>query len=456
MRLASGHKGLGLQGMRSKADIPECWGMHGVHQSGQRDLAASELCREEVKDPLSPRAQFLRRIIARPDIFEKGGVRILRPLLNFSKERLIETCRAQAVQWEEDKTNEDIWRTPRNNIRALLRGTKLPQALQKNSVLQLAERLTEFYLKIDSMVMKLMACCEILLLDVRCGALIIRFPGSFPKMGREDAPSVGMGKSRLITLLLLQKFVHKVTPNEELSLQSLEQAAVSIFPDLIDTETAADGTPQPTTFTAGGVQFQRLDSPLAAPLSELDPANLGHWKDLDPVFVWRLTRQPLSKAPPSLTVEASAKTDSPVMENSPSWSPWRLWDGRYWIRLLNRACQPLIVRSFQPSDLHYLHSTLTPQRYKEFHHYLHLTVPGKVRWTLLALAEIGGDTFPMGRLLALPTLGKAGSFENGDASGTSKVEWQVRYKCIGHGYYISKDGCSRIGRNKNVITSWLD
>ena len=456
MRLASGHKGLGLQGMRSKADIPESWGTHGVHQSGQRDLAASELRREEFKDPLSPKAQILRRILARPDVFEKGGVRILRPLLNFSKERLIETCRAQAVQWEEDKTNEDIWRTPRNNIRALLRGTKLPQALQKSSVLQLAERLTEYYFKADSTVMKLLAYCEILLLDVRCGALIIRFPRRFLNMERKDAPTVYIGKARLTALLLLRKVVQTVTPNEELSLQSLEQAAVSIFPDLIDTGTAADGTPQPTTFTGGGVQFQRLDFPLAAPLSELDPANLGHWKDLDPFFVWRLTRQPFSKAPPSLTVQPSAKTDSPVAENSPSWSPWRLWDSRYWIRLLNRACQPLIVRSFQPSDLHYLHSTLSSQRYKEFHHYLHLTVPGKVRWTLLALAEIGGDSLPMGRLLALPTLGKAGSFENGDASGTSEVEWQVRYKCIGHGYYISKDGYSRIGRNKNVITSWLD
>ncbi len=172
--------------------------------------------------------------------------------------------------------------------------------------------------------MKLMACCEILLLDVRCGALIIRFPRRFLKMARKDARTVYIEKARLTALSLLRKIVQTVTPNEELSLQSLEQAAVSIFPDLNDTDTAADGMLQPTTFTGGGVQFQRLDFPLAAPLSELDPANSAHWKDLDPVFAWRCTRQPFSKAPPSLTVETSAQTDSPVVENSPSWSPWRL------------------------------------------------------------------------------------------------------------------------------------
>ena len=458
MRLASGHKGLGLQGMRSCADIPECWGMHGVHRSGTRDLAALRLCKEEKKDPSSPKAQHFRRVLARNDIFENGGVKILRPLLDFSKERLIQTCRARGLSWEEDKTNKDIWRTTRNNVRELLRSGKLPQALRKTSMLQLAKRTSENFQKTNATVGRIVSYCEMVLLDIRYGGLIVRLPSRLLRLCRglrlEEAWTVDLRKLRFTATLLLRNLVQIVTPQEEVSLQSLKQAAVSIFPELNDRLTAVDRRLQPTTFTAGGVKFQRLHSPLPAPQSELDPAVSGTWQDLDPVYVWKLTRQPFSKAPLSLTVQPSANMEPRTADNSPSWSSWQLWDGRYWIRLLNRTCRPLIVRCFQLADLQYLRTILTPQRYKEFHKFLLLAAPDKVRWTLLALAELGDDPLTVGRVLALPTLGQAGTFDIVDRNGTNKVEWQVRYKYVGLRHQKSDDDLGKIDKYPFLITSW--
>ena len=449
--------------MRSNGDIPECWGMHGVHQSGKWELAASRLRREEEKDPASPHAQNLRQILTQDDTFEKGGVKIFRPLLNFSKERLIETCRARDLAWEEDKTNKDTWRTPRNNVRELLLSTKLPQALQKNSMIQLAKKLRINIEEKKALVLLIVSCCEILLLDTRCGGLVVRLPRRISKDRRDlrtaGALKVYLGNARLMALLLVQKIIQIVTPQEEISLQSLKQAAVSIFPEFTGEDTTADRSLQPTTFTGGGVQFQRLHSPLSAPRPELNEAISGNWKDLDPVFVWKLTRQPFSKVLPTLTVQPSANAESTAAANPPSWSSWsswQLWDGRYWIRLLNHSCRPLTVRPFQPSDLAYLRSILTPQRYKDFHRYLLLAAPGKVRWTLLAIAELGNDAFPIGRVFALPTLGRAGKFDVGEETGTNKVQWQVRYKYIQLGYRKSDDGVGKINRNRSLITSWKD
>lgn len=452
MRLASGHKGLGLQGMRSSADLPECWGVHGVHQSGRTDLAASRLRREEEKDPASQHAHDLRHIVARNDIFEQGGVRVFRPLLSFSKERLIQTCRSRGLAWEEDKTNKDTWRTPRNNIRGLLRSAKLPQALQKTSMLRLAEQISDTMRKRHTTVERILACCEILLLDARCGGLIVRLPIHIFIPGQESGRASYVGTFRFTATLLLKRLVEMVTPQEEVSLQSLKQATASIFPELVE----ADRKLQPTSFTGGGAQFQRLHSPLPAPRSQLDPATSGTWQDLDHVFVWKLTRQPFSKAPLNITVQPSASSESKTADNPPSWSSWQLWDGRYWIRLLNRSRRPLIVRSFQHTDLRYLRSTLTPQRYKKFHKFLLLAAPDKVRWTLLAVAKLGDDTLPMGRVLALPTLGQAGNFDMGEKIRTKKVEWQVRYKSVRLGYRESDDGVSIVARSESLVTSWKD
>ena len=432
------------------ADIPECLGVHGVHRSGHWDSAASRLRREEEKHPGSSHVRNLRQEFARYDTFERGGVTILRPLLGFSKDELIQTCQTLKLPWEEDETNMDTWRTSRNNVRGLLRSSKLPKALQKSSMLGIAIRASDKMTRRLSIVHKLRSFSEVLLLDVRCGGLIVRLPARISKENHllpgEKSWTGYMREVRFTTLLFLQRLVQFVTPRGEVSLRSLEHAAASVFPALSDSNTAVHSKFQSTNFTAGGAHWQRLHSPLPSPQSVLDPALVGTFQDPDPNFVWMLTRQPISEAPSSFTIQPSADTESKSANNHPSWSSWHLWDGRYWIRLLNRSSRPLIVRFFQISDLAYLRSILPRQRYKEFHKLLGLAAPGKVRWTLLAIGELGDDTSNVGRLLALPTLGRAGIFDFGSDNGISNVEWQVRYKSVGHGKR----------RNISLVTTWKD
>ena len=448
MRLASGHKGPGLRGMPRRADIPECFGVYGVHRSGGMDFAASRLRREEEKDPGSSLARHLRQVLAQDDTFERGGVTILRPLLGFSKYRLIQTCRTLDLPWEEDETNMDTWRTSRNNVRGLLRSSQLPKALQKTSMLKIAIRASEKMTRRQRIVQKLLSFSEVLLLDVRCGGLIVRLPPRISKerhlIPGEEAWTTYIREVQFTTLIFLQNLVQIVTPRGEVSLHSLEHAATSVFPALRDSDTAIHSKLQSTNFTAGGAHWQRLHSPLPSPQSALDPALVGTFQDLDPNFVWMLTREPISEAPSSFTIQPSADTESQSVIDRTSWSSWHLWDGRYWIRLLSRSSRRLVVRFFQKSDLAYLRSILPRQRYKKFHSLLGLAAPGKVRWTLLAVGELGDDASNVGRLLALPTLGRAGIFDIGSDNGISNVEWQVRYKNVRPRTHIS------------LVTSWTD
>ena len=414
------------------------------------DSAASRLRMEEEKDPGSSRARHLRHVLARDDTFERGGVKVLRPLLGFNKDRLLQTCRTLNLPWEEDETNKDIWRTSRNNIRGLLRSSKLPKALQKSSMLEIAIRVSDNMRRRLNVVEKLLSFSEVLLLDVRCGGLIVRLPHRILKKRRlltkEEAWTAYIRQVHFSILMFLQILVQLVTPRGEVSLHSLEHAAASVFPTLSDSNTTVHSKLQSTSFTAGGAHWQRLNSPLPSPQSELDQALVGSFQDLDPNYVWMLTREPVSEALSNFTIQSSAEIESESVTNHPSWSPWHLWDGRYWIRLLNRSSRRLIVRFFQTSDLAYLRSILPRQRYKEFHKLLGLAAPGKVRWTLLAVGELGDHASNVGRLLALPTLGRAGTFDIGSDDGTNNVEWQIRYKSVGPGTM----------RNIRLVTSWKD
>ncbi|EAQ86766.1 hypothetical protein CHGG_08019 [Chaetomium globosum CBS 148.51] len=129
MRLLSGHGYRGLQGMRPAVDIPECYDLHGVYQSGFVDDQRSRdpfyniapNARERKKLKRSLRNEVDPAVIAReieaglttdlgtaylddydgiatgskraprlvPLELEDGGVMVYRPLLSFSKDRLI-------------------------------------------------------------------------------------------------------------------------------------------------------------------------------------------------------------------------------------------------------------------------------------------------------------------------------------------------------------------------------
>lgn len=124
VRMVRDGTGLGLTGIAPVNDIPECFGLYGVHQSGNPHLKRS--------DDNDHASQIQRHWKRRPNMeFEDGGIKIMRPLLKFSKERLIATCLQRGVSWVEDETNKDPTLTIRNAVRHMYRNHRLPSALSK-------------------------------------------------------------------------------------------------------------------------------------------------------------------------------------------------------------------------------------------------------------------------------------------------------------------------------------
>lgn len=474
MRIASGHGGVGLHGMQAMSAIPECWGLHGVHESGRNDSARTRLERLELRhDNLSmehtQRLSGLRNVLASESVFEAGGVQIIRPLLTFSKRRLVATCRAHCVKWEEDRTNRDVWRTPRNAIRELLSNTTLPEAVRKEAMLSVAARAFNASHKNKAIAERHFIRCNILLFDVRSGGLVVRFPQLQVRKSSVNpvAWTSYLMKARKTTAIMLRRFVDMVTPHEDVPALNLRFAVLSMFPDLCEEDGNVDIKYQRDGFTVGGVQFQRLSSPLPKPRSNQKSQEAAaedyDWKNLDPLFVWKLTREPFRESLPTLTIyppqppslipmSGILPPDTQVIPNTSSWSPWELWDGRYWIRVLNRSSCALIVRPFQPVDLQALKASLPSTQFKTLHRHLKEAAPDGLRWTIPVIAEASHNEDKGGKVLVLPTLGQAGQLDIQDETDVKKPEWEVRYKKVHFGY-ISDTSNARV---RDFVTSWND
>ena len=455
LRLASGHKGFGLRGIDGHTQIPECWGIHGVHMSGQYEIGTLGSKPSQVPDD-APSSYYQRTRAMRPisQTFEQGGVHVFRPLLTSSKEQLIETCRSRGVVWAEDHTNKDITKTPRNVIRSLLRSTKLPKALYKNALLTLA---TEWRYKKrihDYQATRLFELCQMLNFDARSGRLDVRFP-NYTCISQHVIDGIS---GRSIASMLVRKLLDIVTPREEILLRALENAIDSIFPALKRPKISnIEMKPDFTSFTACDVQFQRILHG-SSESTQAKKVEQSH-KDLDPHYVWTLTRRPFKSHPiipsiPPVENDPSGTSKSIQVAPNPSlWSPWHLWDGRYWIRLLNRSAKSLTVRPLCKPDLQALRPTLSESHRKLLGDTLRSASPGKVRWTLPAIAEVVQGHAEPGRLLALPTLGKAGMLTLGDEDGgEQEVEWEVRYKCVDFGRGREEGGP---GSRRDFIKTWL-
>lgn len=429
LRLAQGHRGMGLTGMQDTTQIPECYGIHGVHQSGSKDLGG------EIPTVGSlDRTLFPNKILSRfqkadsPMPFEDGGIQIHRPLLKFCKRRLKATCDWYKIRWVEDETNRDPTRTPRNAVRQLLSTKRLPLSLQKTSLLNLRKRISD---KIENRVghaRTLFRRCEISMLDTRSGVLVVRLP-SCP-VSRPIPPE--HLRQRLIereytVALMLRQILYIVSPQEGISLQSLNSAVNALFPKFKDHPPAeVELNLQPSIFTTAGVSFQRVLSPLQlqGDTKRNQPNRL--WlkqKSLDPDFVWILTRQPFHSTieVPTIKIEPAP---SPLQNSTLSQRPFHLWDSRYWIRVQNATNFPLLIRPLRPEDLVRLRSSRTQSlEVKELDSLLRVVAPGKVRWTLPVIVTAGLQERP--EVLGLPSLewGHSRARELG-------VLWEIRYKKV--------------------------
>ncbi|KAI9650888.1 hypothetical protein NHQ30_000923 [Ciborinia camelliae] len=399
MRLVKGAVGVGLLGIKPSSPIPECEGIHGVHESGSpitlsapiadfggghvRHLSLHHIEQVDSNSPASKAPKIMTQLG-----LESGGITLYRPLLEFPKERLIATCKALGVEWFEDHTNTDPTLTDRNAIRHLYDRRELPLVLPKSRVLSLSAQLQNTDNLRQRKVDQLIKNCKLVSFDTKRGTLIIRFP-FIPH---------DVAQRTTLAAMLLRRIIMTVTPNSVVSLDQVFGAIPEIFP-------LPDKSVPPKTFNTAGVMFQ--------------PVNI------DPEFpsnnVWHIFRQPrYRQSADEIVVPEFVPTSQPS---------WFLFDNRYWLLIHNEMPSQagnLVVRFFHRNDVSKLERALGDTESLILKRLLR-TIQGEDRWRyslpIVVWRPHGGAVVGEEVVVGLPTFGvKVGSF--------SSVKWWCRYKKI--------------------------
>ena len=488
MRIANGGTGLALQSLKSRSPFPECFGVHGVGRSGRFEAVAKWLARltAEGKDlsGYSFDTEQLRRSIEAKPIIERGGVLVSRPFLSWRKRDLINICQTEKVDWEEDKTNQDLSLTPRNVVRHLLSQDRLPRVLRTNSLLHLDARLKERGVKHNYIFHGIEHCCDVIRLDIRSGTLLVRFvdrimSGDSSDQNQRERPAIG--SMQRLAACVLESFVSLVSPLELVNLKGLEHAAQEIFGDFrAHSDLSKDNK---IRLTAGGVQFERFYDPIDGPAhikgSAHYPKQFQHLR-LNPDFVWRLSRQSSVTDTSCLIIKPSSQVRMTKKRSNglarwedhnseyKGWSPWKLWDGRYWIRVKNNTGRHLRIRTYLERDANYLKKVLPQHRWRTLNERIALAAPAKIRWTLPVITQMQGHPQDQNidHALALPSLGDIGRIYLNSSSGSPELDWELRYKNVSlkskssqlafrkYRNYRKAESFSNIIHDSNIIKSW--
>ncbi|KAH7409234.1 PP-loop family-domain-containing protein [Cadophora sp. MPI-SDFR-AT-0126] len=400
MRLMEGHR-MGLTGIKDHSEIPECYGIHGVHESGRLDIDSFKGLTEYKPNYVEKPTH--RTVDWKPQLtLESGGVRVYRPLLGFSKERLIATCKENNVEWFEDHTNKDRTLTKRNAIRHILSKYALPKALSKPALLDLSEKMRKQEQRRKEVLEQWLSNCCITSLDLQVGTAKVNFADLNQFKEHLSWPGERAGQT---AAELLSRIMMLVSPHEHVPISSLHGAVSRLFPEL------SKGEPRTGSFTVCGLYFQSIqrDSPGAD--------KPGH--DRKPI--WHISRQPFGSN--EITKHVLTYSSSPQAP----WSPWRLFDGRYWIRVKNNSSSTVLVQPLSPTQWPRFKQDLGQQR-KRALKIMKQKAPDGVRYTLpsVVLRTKDGNSMEEDRVVALPTLGICSA----DSVERKEVECEVRYKKI--------------------------
>ena len=395
---------MGLTGIKDHSEIPECYGIHGVHESGGLDSASIEESIEH--NTLSGKPDVLgHHSLANWKsqlIPETGGVRVYRPLLGFSKERLIATCKANNVEWFEDHTNKDRTLTKRNAIRHIRATYSLPKALNKPALLDLSKRMKEQEQRRKEILEEWLISCRISSMDLHVGVVQVRFAelNQF-----KDLPSWPEETAGQIAAELLRRIIMLVTPHEHVSISSLHGAVSRLFPELSDKE------PRAASFTVCGLYFQ----PIHRDTIHADE----HGNERKPT--WHISRQPFGSNEVGKHVLAFPPTPQAI------WSPWQLFDGRYWIRIKINSSSTVLVQPLSPAQWPRFRAELGQQRIRALD-IVKEKAPDGTRYTVPSLVLRNEDVNEKkeDRVVALPSLGICLP----EIEERKEVEFEVRYKKI--------------------------
>lgn len=417
MRILQGHRGRGLGGMKRSTSIPECYGIHGLCGSGAVDQL-------NVDRPENPK-------IAPPMKIEAGGIHILRPLLNFSKLSLQQTCEQYSMPWFEDATNSDPTVTTRNAIRHILKKHSLPRAFGKFKLLQIAKRQQNYATLLNGLVYQSRKFWTEQI-EPRTGSIAVRFTNTIftskildLSPGMTDTMEV-LKKSQadvfqMLSLLIIHDIVDSVSPSEHLELKSFLPASRILFPALYQVENddlsiSSSVTEDPVavdTFTIAGVIFRRCKATSSSESVEHEGAAFEDHE-------WHISRQPFFSdfaKHPQLEI-ASIEEVKPRRRDLSKYK-FALWDGRYWIRAVSQTSQTLVIRPFRKNDLAQFRSSLSSHAQKQqLAKLLKIIAPDQVRFTLPCIAYTNGS------VIALPSL------DVNIPGSDSVVRYEIRYKSV--------------------------
>ncbi|KAI9667629.1 MAG: hypothetical protein M1821_000446 [Bathelium mastoideum] len=352
---------------------------------------------------------------------ERGGIKVCRPLLTFSKDQLIATCKEKGVQWVEDESNKDRTLTPRNAIRYLMQSNSLPRALSTQSLLEVASKVDRRITTREGNIQALLDQTKFLL-DLRTGQLEIQqLPRLSPYSNSSSDRPVPSEKQeyrkkslRNIATTLLQRLISLVSPQPSVQQKDLEYAATAMFPQLWDQSRHALTL---SSFTVAKVQCSRL-------------VQANESEELE--MTWFLHRQPMTvteRKKHTVTLPLAAASQLETRAHRSEVSLWLLWDGRYWIRLRGQRLGRYRIRAFKEADqAQFLKGkSRTKAERDKLEEILHRDAKAKVRWTLPVIVKIEeeglGKGFPLkDKAVALPTLG----YKLPDES----IQWHIHYKKI--------------------------
>ena len=412
MRLALGHQARGLRGMKPSAPIPECFGIYGVRQSGLQSFTTRKELTQD-SGPLQSEPGADQNDIEHVDL-EGGDVLIHRPLLHFGKRRLEATCNFYGTKWVEDVTNQDPTLTTRNAVRHLLQNRVLPRALQAESLSKVADNMHRKLSRQEDKADDLFRRCKTIQFDARSGTMTIRLPNVAVRPGQRKQSGQYL-QTRIIASPatishMLRRLIANVSPQNNLLLEDVDVAFRHFYPQIHNNKLSNSRAAKvPKIFTSCSVYFRRMQS--------LAPHTDKSIRKLDPHHVWVLSRQPFPSS--DLTPFTQEFPPNQQQQQSDYWSPFTLFDGRFWLRIQNSSLFPLALRPLRPADLHPFRKSLPPTHASRLNPLLEHSAPGHVRFTLPALF-CGEGT----RLVALPSLGVMIK----DMEGL--LRWDIRYKTV--------------------------
>ncbi|KAK1754355.1 hypothetical protein QBC47DRAFT_345959 [Echria macrotheca] len=411
MRMLTGRGYQAMQGMRPGANIPECYDMHGVYESGFLDdqrrknpyynlrpnkyklTSMKYTMREQVNPVLvareielgMPHTSYLDSIehyrnAGKKDAppmpkveVEDGGVMVYKPLLEFSKDRLTATCLENGVPWFEDHTNADPTFTLRNAVRHMYKNHELPVALQKPAILRLAARCRARVLSEEDQAKRMSHHVCIRDFDPNAGTAVIQMRRFvFPQVPRKLTGvrrQYRLENYRFVAALLLREVLPIVSPEREIAhLGHLDTIVSLLFPSLRRPSEPPVAVPKPFNFH--GVYFV----PLVGGKS----------------LRWLISREPHSVQLPRPAVWFSAPRLESRMKKHPrrwkqgDWSEWRLYDNRFWIRAKSRLPCKVRVAPYEEEHAKPFRESLVEAK-GVLSSLLKRHAPGKIRYTLPAM-----------------------------------------------------------------------